>query len=58
MKNLYKFFLLCFIVMAFQANAQMINVNPDPNGEPWWSGGAVAPEPGAWSDAIVNHYKL
>lgn len=51
MKTLYKFFLLCFIAMAFQANAQMINVNPDPNGEPWWSGGAVAPEPGAWSDA-------
>jgi hypothetical protein len=37
---------------------QVINVNPDPNGEPWWAGGALASDPGDWSDAIDNHYKL
>jgi hypothetical protein len=25
--------------LAMQVSAQLINVNPDPNGEPWWAGG-------------------
>lgn len=35
-----RFFLLlilsCVISMS---NAQVFNLNPDPNGDPWWSGG-------------------
>jgi len=26
---------------TLQANAQVINLNPDPNSEPWWSGGSI-----------------
>ena len=38
--------------MSLLSQAQIINMNPDPLGDPWWSGGAVAPPPGALSDAF------
>ena len=50
--------LLVIFVFSNRMTGQVINVNPDPNGEPWWAGGALASDPGDWSDAIDNHYKL
>ena len=39
MKNLIKTLILCVAVCLMgKANAQLINCNPDPNGEPWWAG--------------------
>lgn len=36
-----------------QVSAQLINVNPDPNGEPWWAGGyEITPEMQAEYDAL------
>lgn len=40
MKNFIKTSICCIAVcLTFKANAQLINCNPDPNGEPWWAGG-------------------
>lgn len=39
--------------LAMQVSAQLINVNPDPNGEPWWAGGyEITPEMQAEYDAL------
>ncbi|MEA3451383.1 MAG: hypothetical protein U9Q83_05710, partial [Bacteroidota bacterium] len=37
------FYLLLFVFFGFQVNAQIINVNPDSNGEPWIIGGWKSP---------------
>lgn len=34
-----KLLLVVFLLSAFYAEAQLVNVNPDPNGEPWITGG-------------------
>lgn len=41
-------------ISSFQVNAQLINCNPDPNGNPWWAGGIpeATPEIQAYLDAI------
>lgn len=55
MKNLIKTLILCVAVCLMgKANAQLINCNPDPNGEPWWAGGLpeVTSEIQAELDAI------
>ncbi len=52
MKTFRKIICLLFAVVALHTQAQIINMNPNPNGDPWISGSAVAPSPGAWSDAI------
>lgn len=52
MKTIARFLALLALCTTLQAQAQIINMNPDPLGEPWWSGGAVAPPPGTLSDAI------
>ncbi|MBS4013940.1 MAG: T9SS type A sorting domain-containing protein [Bacteroidetes bacterium] len=40
--------------LAMQVSAQLINLNPDPNGEPWYAGGLpeITPERQAELDAI------
>lgn len=40
--------------LAIKVSAQLINMNPDPNGEPWWAGGLpeITPEIQAELDAI------
>lgn len=54
MKKITIFFSLWLLTsIALQVSAQLINVNPDPNGEPWWAGGLViTPEIQAELDAI------
>jgi len=52
MKTLLKMAGLLTVFIALHTQAQIINMNPDPLGEPWWSGGAVAPSPDALIDAI------
>lgn len=51
-----KAFILTLFVIIVTANthAQLINMNPDPNGNPWWAGGIpeTTPEIQAWSDAL------
>jgi hypothetical protein len=43
MKNqFFAFILLALLLGSQQTNAQ-VNINPDPNGEPWWAGSAVLP---------------
>ena len=42
MKNLTFIYVLAFLTISLQLSAQ-VNMNPDPNGEPWWSGDAVLP---------------
>jgi tetratricopeptide (TPR) repeat protein len=32
-------FVICFCFINFTISAQAINCNPNPNGEPWWTGG-------------------
>jgi len=32
-------FVICFWFINFTISAQAINCNPNPNGEPWWTGG-------------------
>lgn len=44
MKNQSLIFALVFIFFALIMNAQ-VNMNPDPNGDPWWSGDGVLPTP-------------
>lgn len=34
-----KLTIILIITIASFASAELINVNPDPNGEPWWAGG-------------------
>jgi parallel beta-helix repeat protein len=51
MKTRLKMAGLLTFCITLQSQAQIINMNPDPLGEPWWSGGAVAPPPGTVSDA-------
>ncbi len=53
-----KFFILLTLwlltSLAIKVSAQLINLNPDPNGEPWWAGGLpeITPEIQAELDAI------
>ena len=47
MKTNARFLALLVLCTTLQAQAQIINMNPDPLGEPWWSGGAVAPSYGS-----------
>ncbi len=53
-KTLHLFALWMLTSIAIQVNAQLINLNPDPNGEPWWAGGLpeITPEIQAELDAI------
>lgn len=44
-KSIATLFLLCFSVLLFAQNeSKIINMNPDPNGEPWWAGGSSEEE--------------
>lgn len=42
-KMLFLGFLICNLTINLQA--QIVNVNPDPNGEPWWVGDLIFPSP-------------
>jgi len=52
MKNTSRLVGLLAISISLNATAQIINMNPDPDGNPWLSGGAVAPMPGEGNVAI------
>jgi len=55
MKNVFPILTFwLFIGLTTSASAQLINCNPDPNGEPWWAGGLpeITPEIQAELDAI------
>jgi len=46
MKKVIKHLVLAVSVfIAATANSQIINVNPDPNGEPWIAGDAIPAPP-------------
>ncbi len=44
MKKRRTIFVLAFLLISLQMIAQ-VNMNPDPNGDPWWSGDGVLPTP-------------
>lgn len=46
------FLLLVGIIYFFSLNAQVININPDPSGDPWWAGDL--PEPTPEMQAIID----
>lgn len=48
-----KYFILFFaaLFMCFISEAQIVNLNPDPDGPPWISGGVDS-----WSAATQAHY--
>ncbi len=55
--KILKLLMLClFTSVAMQVSAQLINMNPDPDGEPWWAGGLpeITPEIQAELDAIPS----
>lgn len=43
MKKLKLFYVLGLIIITLQVNAQLVNLNPDPNGDPWWTGDGIIP---------------
>lgn len=45
MKTTDFFFAIVLFVVSLPLNAQVTNINPDPNGEPWWTGDGVLPQP-------------
>jgi hypothetical protein len=45
MKKIKTYFSIVLLTLSVQINAQLINMNPDPNGEPWWSGDGILPSP-------------
>lgn len=50
MKTLCRFLVLCVILgMSVTASAQLINCNPNPNGEPWWAGWRTGSDSGVRS---------
>jgi hypothetical protein len=40
MKNKQTYFLLYLVLITLNLKAQLININPDPNGPVWITGGA------------------
>jgi hypothetical protein len=46
MKKVSLLLVLAFGIISFSLNAQsqLTNINPDPNGEPWWVGNLLIPE--------------
>ena len=40
MKHLQNFLILVLVLIIVSTEAQT-NINPDPNGDPWWAGGAI-----------------
>ena len=54
MKKLNLFLIIWLtIFLTVNLNAQLINCNPDPNGEPWWFGGfEMTPEYQAMLDSL------
>ena len=53
MKNNIIILLSIFIALSLNTNAQLINCNPDSEGEPWWAGGDIPLTEEEW-DAIPN----
>jgi len=41
MKTIFRCIGLLALCTTLQSQSQIINMNPDPNGEPWWSGGSI-----------------
>lgn len=56
MKKHITFLSLWLLISLFmQVSAQLINMNPDPNGEPWWAGGyEITPEEHAKLDSLPS----
>lgn len=52
MKTITRLLGLLALCTTVNAHAQIINMNPDPEGKPWLSGDAVTPPPEAWNDAL------
>jgi len=52
MKNKQTYFLLYLVLITLNIKAQLININPDPNGPVWALGGVRAPVPTSYWDLI------
>ncbi len=52
MKTISRLIGLLAICITLNAQAQIINMNPDPSGKPWLSGDALSTPPEAWNDAV------
>ncbi|MDY0104118.1 MAG: hypothetical protein RBS07_14375 [Lentimicrobium sp.] len=52
MKTISRLLGLMTMCITLNGQAQIINMNPDPNDSPWLSGGAVAPAPGSDNDTV------
>jgi|GEM_PF-2416235 len=44
MRTFLKIIVSAIFAFTLQANGQVINLNPNPNAEPWWSGGSITPK--------------
>lgn len=52
MKTITRLLGVLALCISLSAQAQIINMNPDPEGNPWLSGDAVTPPPEVWNDAV------
>jgi len=46
MKKQKMIYVAALFLIALQSSAQIVNINPDPNGEPWITGDAIFLTPG------------
>ncbi len=45
-----KIFVIISILTAINVHAQLVNCNPDPQGEKWWAGGDIALTESEWAE--------
>ncbi|MCD4697008.1 MAG: T9SS type A sorting domain-containing protein [Bacteroidales bacterium] len=56
MKNNKFIYAIALLMFSLQLNSQVMNINPDPNGDPWWTGDGVLLSPE--EEALIPELEL